>query len=235
MNQAVTSQAPAPPPPAPPVAVAPIAPPAPAPVTDPTGWTPATKKVAVLLTAIALALLGYHAWGLGRWGTRPAALLTSANEIRLDLNQADRVELMQLPGVGETIADRIVEYRDENGPFESIDDLRHVKGVGPVVLAQIRPHVTLDGQPVEESPSTVNVRSGTKKPGKPKAPIDLNRATAAELQQLEGIGPVLAERIVEARTRKPFEKVDDLDRVLGIGPKTLDRVRPHVVVNAPEK
>jgi len=57
--------------------------------------------------------------------------------------------------------------------------------------------------------------------------IDLNRASKAELQSIKGIGPVLAERIVSGR---PYRKIDDLNRIQGIGPKKLNRLRPYFVV-----
>lgn len=60
--------------------------------------------------------------------------------------------------------------------------------------------------------------------------LDLNRATAAELRRLPRIGPVLSQRILDARAEKPFRSVDDLRRVRGIGPKTMERLRPYVVV-----
>ena len=58
-------------------------------------------------------------------------------------------------------------------------------------------------------------------------PIDVNHAPIDELRSLPGIGPVLAERIVAGR---PYERADDLDRVRGIGPKTLARLRPRLRV-----
>jgi competence ComEA-like helix-hairpin-helix protein len=60
--------------------------------------------------------------------------------------------------------------------------------------------------------------------------LDLNKATAQELQSLPGVGPKLAERILDERQRKPFESVDDLHRVSGIGPKTLEQLRPLIRV-----
>lgn len=59
--------------------------------------------------------------------------------------------------------------------------------------------------------------------------IDLNVATWVEWSQLPGIGPVLANRIVEERERNgPFRDIDDLDRVRGIGPKKIEAIRPFV-------
>jgi len=66
-------------------------------------------------------------------------------------------------------------------------------------------------------------------------PIELNCAGARTLETLKGIGSVRARRIVEERARRPFERVDDLLRVHGIGPKTLENLRPVVAANAQER
>ena len=67
----------------------------------------------------------------------------------------------------------------------------------------------------------------------PARRIDLNRARASELELLPGIGPALARAIVEDRNANgPFVSVDDLQRVDGIGPRTVVRVRPFVVIDA---
>src|SRR5439155_25661311 len=65
-------------------------------------------------------------------------------------------------------------------------------------------------------------------------PINVNRADLAELQKLPGIGPKLSQRIVDERTlRGPFKTVDELRRVPGICPKTVEKLRPHVAVGPP--
>ncbi|HEY0303592.1 MAG TPA: helix-hairpin-helix domain-containing protein [Longimicrobiales bacterium] len=65
--------------------------------------------------------------------------------------------------------------------------------------------------------------------GSPPEPLNLNRATAAELDALPGISPAVAGRIVEYRTsRGSFSSVEQLDSVKGIGPKLLEKVRPLV-------
>jgi competence protein ComEA len=57
--------------------------------------------------------------------------------------------------------------------------------------------------------------------------INVNAASAAELELLPGIGPALARRIVDDRAAHgPFRSVNDLDRVKGIGPRTIERLRP---------
>jgi hypothetical protein len=61
--------------------------------------------------------------------------------------------------------------------------------------------------------------------------IELNCAGARTFETLEGIGSVRARRIVEERARQPFERVEDLLRVHGIGPKTLENLRFVVAAN----
>jgi len=66
--------------------------------------------------------------------------------------------------------------------------------------------------------------------------LDLNRASAEELEALPGIGPKTAERIVADRTKRGrFRAVKDLRRVKGIGVKTLARLAPHLTVENPRK
>jgi len=61
--------------------------------------------------------------------------------------------------------------------------------------------------------------------------VDLNRADAAGLEALPGIGPVLARRIIAYRERHgPFHRLEELLQVEGIGPKLLARLRKHVVI-----
>lgn len=64
--------------------------------------------------------------------------------------------------------------------------------------------------------------------------INVNAADAAALCALPGIGPVFAARIVAYReAHGPFEKAEDLTAVAGIGPRTVDRLRPHITCGPP--
>ena len=62
------------------------------------------------------------------------------------------------------------------------------------------------------------------------SPLDLNAATPEQIALLPGIGPKLAEAIVQARTAGHFQSVDDLARVPGIGPNRLEAMRPFIAV-----
>ncbi|GJM43759.1 MAG: hypothetical protein DHS20C21_06010 [Gemmatimonadota bacterium] len=61
-------------------------------------------------------------------------------------------------------------------------------------------------------------------------PIDLNDASVELLSELPGIGPAKARAIVERRQQGPFRTVEELAEVRGIGPKTVERLRPFVTV-----
>src|SRR5262245_7068402 len=60
---------------------------------------------------------------------------------QVDINTADWPEFAELPRVGETLAQRIVESRMENGPFVDHEDLLRVPGIGPRTLEQIKPYL----------------------------------------------------------------------------------------------
>jgi comEA protein len=66
-------------------------------------------------------------------------------------------------------------------------------------------------------------------------PVDLNRATAEDLDALPGVGPALAQRIVDYRqAHGPFKQLDDLREVSGIGPQNLQKLKPLLNLGGPE-
>jgi competence ComEA-like helix-hairpin-helix protein len=68
----------------------------------------------------------------------------------------------------------------------------------------------------------------------PAAPIDVNTATAAQLQQLPGVGPAMANAIVQFRKKSgPFERLEDLLAIRGITSRKLERLRPYLTLSKP--
>lgn len=63
----------------------------------------------------------------------------------VDLNTADEAELDTLPGIGEALAGRIIAYREENGPFRSVEELLEVSGIGEKKLADLDGWITVSG------------------------------------------------------------------------------------------
>ncbi len=62
---------------------------------------------------------------------------------RININTADLTQLQELPGVGPSIGQRIIEHREANGPFRTVEDLLEVKGIGPATLDKIRERATV--------------------------------------------------------------------------------------------
>lgn len=204
---------------------------APPPARAPFRSSRSAQAVLCVFVLCVLGLVAYRTYA-PRLSARPTddpAAVASPKPV--DLNTAGREELLQLPGVGPNLADAILTHRGTVGRFDSVDDLNDVNGVGDKTLAKLRTLLTVTEPTVEKLerkktvPPAVLTKAGKIQPGEP--PIDVNTATEAELMRLPKVGPVLAKAIVAAR---PFKSVDDLDRVTGVGKKTLDGLRPFVTV-----
>lgn len=97
---------------------------------------PITRTVMALLFA-GLVLAGQHVSADGP----------------INLNTATATELATLKGIGPAKAQAIVEHRDKNGPFKSIDDLKMVRGIGDKMLEQLRPQLSVDAKPAGDAPA----------------------------------------------------------------------------------
>ena len=156
--------------------------------------------------------------------------LPLASNERIDPNTAGEEELDCLPGVGPSVARRIVQVRQDRGSFRVPADLLSVLGLGPVTLARIRPFLEWTAQP-RIGASARPPRSDTNRATRASLRVDLNRATREELESLPGVGPVMAERILTLRkTLGQFRTLEELRDVRGIGAATIERLRSRVVI-----
>lgn len=73
----------------------------------------------------------------------PAPETGYVKETKININTADREELMSLDGIGEVLADRIIEYRN-NKAFRNIKEITNVKGIGEKKFAAIRDYITIN-------------------------------------------------------------------------------------------
>ena len=113
--------------------------------------------VGTMVVAV-IVLMIVHWVRLSGWGLLPIEidrLPERQLDFQLEINRATWVEWMQLEGVGDTLARRIVEDRETNGPFSSIDDVERVKGIGPKTIEKLRPWLrvepTAENDPVDDS------------------------------------------------------------------------------------
>lgn len=70
------------------------------------------------------------------------AILRMSKTVNINLSNLE--QLCRLPGIGPTLAKRIIEHRDKNGPFRDIEDLRNVRGIGDKKFAEIKEFLTLE-------------------------------------------------------------------------------------------
>lgn len=107
----------------------------------------------VLLLSAGFSLPGPHARR-----ARASAILTGRDDPdrepaellpgqRLDLNTASAQQLRLLPGIGESLSQAIVDYRQANGPFESVEQLMDVPGIGPERYQAAAEHITVGPAP----------------------------------------------------------------------------------------
>jgi competence protein ComEA len=210
-------------------------------------WPRSAQLVTAFLLGLATALLAVHSYGYLRYGTRPTEQQRATTlTYQVDLNQAEQPELLQLPGIGESLAERILDYREAHHGFRDIDELRKVRGIGPATMAKLRPWVCvspmeeIEDYPEATADSDKRLASGSKgnrpahkgstskKIANLDGPININRASLEELKRLPNIGQKRAERIIAGRRKGPFKSVEDLRRIKGFGPAILDELRPHV-------
>jgi len=172
-----------------------------------TAWPRSAQLALAFLLGLATALIAIHAYSCSRWGSRPTDLERGPGlSYRIDLNHAERPELLQIPGIGDALAQRIEDHRREHGAFRSVEELTLVHGIGPATLERVRSWVQVS--PVANTDATP--------PG--------NKPVARKPTS----GPKISQRIVDERSKGTFKSVDDLRRVQGIGPKTLERLRPYI-------
>jgi competence ComEA-like helix-hairpin-helix protein len=120
------------------------------------------KKIVLPALALATALLLGFLIGYAVWETVPSDsfVIGGRRETgdlisdyaddsrgRIDINTASATELTDLPGIGPELSRRIIEYREQYGPFAEVDGLLNVKGIGEKVLEGLRPYAAVAEAP----------------------------------------------------------------------------------------
>jgi len=152
---------------------------------------------------------------------------------RIDADRATAQALTRLPRVGMGLAKRIVADRDSNGAFGSLQGLDRVPGIGSGLLKVLEPHLSFSGVP--KAGRTVGRYDGTPPerptvlPSDRPTVLNVNTASAAELEHLPLIGPSRALAIVAWRTRHgSFKSEADLVQVPGVSQRMVAAIRERI-------
>lgn len=185
--------------------------------------------------------------------TAPESTTPAAETVTfpLELNAASAAELEQLPHIGAVLAERITAYRDQIGGFSNREQLLEVEGIGEATLYEIYDLLYLENEtfpepepesepagapaPAAEPQPAETVPPATEPPAAAAPavtfPLDLNQATAAELERIPGMQPELAEKIVAFRQQiQAFSSVYELLYVDGMTEAHFVQLRDYVQI-----
>lgn len=177
---------------------------------------------------------------------KPADVPRPEGPIKINEVTVDELVAYKVPGLAQASAQNIITYRDEHGPFRSMEDLDKAPRMGESMLAKLK-EVGVDfGAAASSAPAAdaapaasataasaapATGASSTAAASAPGAKVNINTATLVQLQDLKGVGAATAQKILDYRTAHgPFKTIDELDEVSGIGPAKIDGFRSQVVL-----
>lgn len=159
-------------------------------------------------------------------------------EIYVDLNTATKSELCKIPGIGTVKAQAIIDYREANGDFYSIEEIKNVSGIGDKTFESIREYIYVE---YRERPNNNDQNPEPENPEKPEPPeqsdpsvnypVNLNTATLEELCTLPDISEERARAIIQYRLdHGGFNDIRELQNINGIGLGTVQKLRYIITV-----
>jgi comEA protein len=103
----------------------------------------------------------------------------------INLNAADAIELQQVPGIGPSTAQKILDTRKSYGAFKSVDDLLAIKGIGPKKLEKMRKYLTVGKPPARKQSNSPQTAAAPAKPPPTKSPTKQSATPAPTVSEDE--------------------------------------------------
>lgn len=214
--------------------------------------SPAERNGSIVLMLLILGMLGIRLY-LFLW--QPTLPISNFEDYQreiaafeadtlVELNAAPIESLIELPGIGPSMAERIVAYRTEIGGFSYLEQLMDIPGIGENKLNGLRPYVIIDTTLAKVvKPKPINNSSNDSLPYdttnqwpiklKVGETVELNSAKIEDFQRLPGIGLAFAQRIVDYRNKLGgFISVEQLREVSGVGEAKYNVLVPYLSLNA---
>lgn len=139
-------------------------------------------------------------------------------------------------GMSTKEIDRLLAFRKQNKWINSTKQFQEVTGISDSLLAEISPYFKFPEWVTNPKPKSVNANSYNNQPKTFAQKKDLNKATAIELQGVNGIGKTLSERIVKYRDRNGGFVADvQLQEVYGLSPEVVSKITEQFTVKTPRK
>ncbi len=163
-------------------------------------------------------------WASDANRTHPGTTMWSAHaQAPVDITHADADQLTAI-GFPRHIARNIVKYREAGGQLRDSASLARIYGMSPDIWNKVADHVIFPARQASATTGKSTDHAGM--------PLDLNAATAEELEELPGIGPALAGRIIKYRSMLGgFHAVDQIGECYGMPPETVDLVRDRLRIS----
>lgn len=186
---------------------------------------------------------------------------TNNTEFPCDINSVSKTTLMQIDGIGNYTAEKIIEYRNQIGEFSSLDQLLNIDGIGTATCEKLKKYLYVGSQKTEKfeniaqtsSETTTITTTQTTTEATTEAtttqeteaiiieediinyPININTAPKKLLMELPGIGEAKASAIITFRqTYGYFNHSDEIMNVKGIGQITYDKIKNLITTGTPQ-
>ncbi len=145
-----------------------------------------------------------------------------------DPNTADKETLLDL-GLSQKVTNTILNFRNKGGRFYKKEDLQKIYGLSMEQFKTLEEYIVIE-KTKKESKSQKKLNKNNALPAKKKArtsPIDINKATAEEFQELKGIGPYYSKKIISFREKLGgYANINQVAEVYGLPDSVFQKIKP---------